>query len=39
MLYQFLFQTTFYLDIYVNKTPVNKTKKKKYSLLFRSIFH
>ncbi len=24
MLYQFLFQTTFYLDIYVDKTPVNK---------------
>ena len=42
MLYQFLFQTTFYLDIYVDKTPVNKkitTKKKKYSLLFRSIFY
>ena len=35
MLYQFLFQTTFYLVIYVDKTPVNKkiTKKKKKILL------
>ena len=45
MLYQFLFQTTFYLDIYEDKTPVNKkittkqTNKKKHSLLFRSILY
>lgn len=42
MLYQFLFQTTFYLDIYVDKTPVNKkittTKKKKNTPYYSGVF-
>lgn len=40
MLYQFLFQTTFYLDIYVDKTPVNKkiTTKKKNTPYYSGVF-
>lgn len=38
MLYQFLFQTTFYLDIYVDKTPVNKKITKKNTPYYSGVF-